>query len=288
MSASHLDTGLRAIDLFAPVPLGGDVIVSGEPKSGGRILGTELALRLSRLSGRPPKVVAFLDAAVPDADDYEAEFKEAVPGVELLRVPSVSVEMLKPRLSHRPFSLGNAVFAFSHEPWFLEGFLRAVKAGRESSIFTKLTSFVVTEAPFAGSFDARLHTLRALAAEAIYPALDVTTSTSKAIGLDRHAPGHVRVAQMAREAIARVVADLAPGAVKDGDWSYRTDPEKRPALQALLFLSQPCFCAEAYTGMSAAVVPLADTVKQFQAILEGRCREIDPLLFRFRNALPEP
>ena len=287
MSASHLETGLRAVDLFAPIPLGCDILVSGEPKSGGRILGTELALRRSRLPKKPPKVIAFLDATVPDADDYEAEFKETVPGVELLRVPSVSAETLKPHLAHRPFSLGNAVFAFGQEPWFIEGFLRAVKAGRESALFTKLTSFVVTETSVADSFDARLHTLRALAAEAIYPALDASVSASKAIGLDRHAPGHTSVAQAARKAVAQVAADLAPGAIKDEHWPWRTDPAKRPALQALLFLSQPYFCAEIYTGMTAAAMPLADTVKQFQAILEGRYRDTDPALFRFRNTPPE-
>lgn len=287
MSASHLETGLRAVDLLAPIPLGGDVLVSGEPKSGARILGTELVFRLSRLPKKPPKVLAFLDTTDPEADGYEVEFKETVPGVELMRVPSVSAETLKPHLAHRPFSLGNAVFAFSREPSFIEGFRRAVKAGRESTLFTKLTSFVVTEASAVNSCDARLHSLRALAAEAVYPALDVVVSSSKAIGLDRHASGHASVAEAVRKAVAQVAADLVSEAIKDEHWPWRADPAKRPALQALLFLGQPYFCAEIYTGMTAAAVPLADTVKQFQAILEGRHRDTDPVLFRFRNTPPE-
>jgi F-type H+-transporting ATPase subunit beta len=36
------------------------------------------------------------------------------------------------------------------------------------------------------------------------------------------------------------------------------------------FLSQPCFVAEAFTGVGGKYVKLADTVRSFKEILEGK------------------
>lgn len=285
MAADFIETGLRAVDLFAPLPLGGDVLLRGEPKSGPRVLGTELALRLSRRPGGGLRTTVFLDAAVADAADYEAEFRETVPAADLVVADAITPDRFRGHLASRPFSLGNAVFAVSHGRYFIADFLGAVAAGRKASPFTKLTSFVVTEAEVAGEFDAEIRTIRALAAEGVYPALDVGASFSTAKHPARLAPDHPRVAQLAREAIGRAARDLQPGRIQDETWAYHTDSARRPSLQALLFLSQPFFCAEAYTGMPSAVVPLAETVAGFRAILEGRHAGAPVRNFRFRNSL---
>ena len=41
------------------------------------------------------------------------------------------------------------------------------------------------------------------------------------------------------------------------------------------FLTQPFFVAAAYTGMEGRSVPVADTVKGVQAILDGECDDWD-------------
>lgn len=47
-----VETGLKAVDLFVPIPLGGDVLLSGEPHAGVRVLGTKLTLRLANSNVR--------------------------------------------------------------------------------------------------------------------------------------------------------------------------------------------------------------------------------------------
>lgn len=285
MAADFIETGLRAVDLFAPLPLGGDVIISGEPKSGARVLGTELALRLANAPSAALHVTLFLDSSVADVADYEKEFSETVPSAKLVVTEGMSPEILRAHLSARPFSSGHAVFAVSQNRFFLADFSGAVAAWRKASLLTKLTSFVVTETEPAGAFDAVIRTVRALAAEAIYPAIDVSASSSKAGQSSRLPQDHPKVAALAREAIGRVARDLEPGRIKDESWAYHTDSARRPALQALLFLSQPFFCAEAYTGMPATRVELRQTIAEFQAVLEGRYLAVPCLGFRFRNSL---
>lgn len=288
MNNSVIDTGLRAVDLFAPIPLGGDYLVAGEPKSGPRVLGLELLTRLSRRAGNPPRTCVFLDTAVPDAEAFASEIEAAVSGAaELFRVDSVAAETLVHVLVQKPFSLGNAVFAFSLDSAFLDTFRKAVKKGRNRTSGTPLTAFAVTEAVPGDRFDARAICRRDFAAEGIYPALDPAASQSNAVGLDFLALGHSRIAGQAREAIAAVARELTPGRIKDENWAFHMDPSKRPALQALLYLSQPYFCAEPYTGMAGAVVPLAETVASFRAILEGRHAGVPAQRFRYLNGLEE-
>lgn len=286
LNKTFIETGLKAVDLFAPVPLGGDILVTGEPKAGARIVGTELACRFARRPGEFSGVTAFLDPAVADAEDYAADFKDAIPAdAELISTERIPAERIRQvgGLSAPP--LGNVVFAFSHRTSYLDAFRQAVRSARFASPKVPLTAFAITEGLSPGGFDARLVLSRALAAEAVYPAFDVVGSTSNARGLGEAAPDHAHVAKSAREAIARVLSKLRPGGINDPAWEGNANPAERPAVQALVFLSQPLFCAEGYTGMASAIVPVAETVTDFRTILEGRYTDHAAARFRFLNGL---
>lgn len=288
MRTTFIETGLKAVDLFAPIPLGGDILVTGDPKAGARLVGTELVCRFARRSGDFHGVSAFLDPAVADAEDYAADLQDAVPvGAELISAETIPVERIRQANGVSAPPLGNVVFAFSHRASYLDAFRQAVRSVRFASPRVPLTSFAVAEALSPGGFDARLVLSRALAAEAVYPAFDATASSSNARGLGEAAPDHARVAKSAREAIARALSRLRPGAINDPAWEGNADPAERPSVQALVFLSQPLFCAEAYTGMASAIVPVAETVANFRTILEGRYADLAASRFRFLNALDD-
>lgn len=279
-------TGLKAVDFFAPIPLGGDILIAGELKSAPRVLGTEMALRLANRPGQAMHVAVFLDSAVEDAAAYEKDFKESVSGsVELITVPQVSAEDIRKRLSGFRSEMGNAVFGVSKNESFISGFRKAVAAARGSSAETQLlTSFVVTEGLFPEGFDDRIQLIRALAVEGIYPPLDVRNSSSSVLAA---APSQRAAAESAKTVIADVLKDLQPGSFKDPAWSYNQDRSKHPAIQALRFISQPYFCAEPYTGLKSAYVPIEETIDSFRRILSGAYAETPIQSFYMKNSLPD-
>ncbi|MDR1797063.1 MAG: F0F1 ATP synthase subunit beta, partial [Clostridiales Family XIII bacterium] len=53
------------------------------------------------------------------------------------------------------------------------------------------------------------------------------------------------------------------------------------------FLSQPFSVAEAFTGMAGKYLPIAETVRGFKEILEGRHDDIPEQLFLFAGGIDE-
>ena len=111
---------------------------------------------------------------------------------------------------------------------------------------------------------------RALAAEGFYPAIDPLASSS--VLLDPLAVGedHYRLAERAREALARfkdlqdIIALLG---VEELGASDRLIVKRARRLQR--FLSQPFVVTEAFTGIPGRSVSRADTLAGCRAILNG-------------------
>lgn len=112
---------------------------------------------------------------------------------------------------------------------------------------------------------------RALASLGIYPAIDPLESKSSA--LDPYVVGeeHYRVASEAKLVLQRykdlqdIIAILGIEELSDTDKLIVNRARK---IQR--FLSQPFFVGEVFTGTPGAYVPLAETVRGFREILEGK------------------
>ena len=113
---------------------------------------------------------------------------------------------------------------------------------------------------------------RAMAAEGMYPAIDPLGSSS--ILLDPAIAGkqHYRVAERARETIAHfkelqdIIALLG---IEELSASDKIIVGRARRLQR--FLTQPFAVTEAFTGTPGRSVPLAETLRGCQAILDGEC-----------------
>src|SRR6185312_3952360 len=111
---------------------------------------------------------------------------------------------------------------------------------------------------------------RSLAAEAFYPAIDPLASSS--VLLDPLVVGeeHYRVAERAREALARfkdlqdIIALLG---VEELGATDRLVVKRARRLQR--FLTQPFAVTEAFTGTPGRSVPCAETLAGCRAILDG-------------------
>ena len=119
--------------------------------------------------------------------------------------------------------------------------------------------------------DSTVSLSRALASLAIYPAIDPLESNSSA--LDPHVVGkeHYEVAQGVKQVLQRykdlqdIIAILGIEELSEDDKQtvYRARKIQR-------FLSQPFFVGEVFTGTPGQYVPLAETIRGFKEILEGK------------------
>ena len=119
--------------------------------------------------------------------------------------------------------------------------------------------------------DATTELSRPIAALGIYPAVDPLTSSSTILAPETVGEEHYRVARGVQEILQRykelqdIIAILGMDELSEDD---KTTVERARKIQK--FLSQPFHVAEQFTGMSGVYVELADTVRSFGELLDGK------------------
>jgi len=119
--------------------------------------------------------------------------------------------------------------------------------------------------------DATIALERSIAEMGLYPAVDPLASTSRI--LDPHVVGeeHYRVAREVQRTLQRykdlsdVIAILGVEELSEED---KLTVARARKIQR--FVSQPMFVAEAFTGREGVYVPIRETVRGFEEILEGK------------------
>jgi len=129
---------------------------------------------------------------------------------------------------------------------------------------------------------------RPLTAIGIYPAVDPLASTSRI--LDPHIVGqeHYDVAQGVKRILQRytdlqdIIAILGIEELSEED---RLTVSRARKVQK--FLSQPFFVAKPFTGMDGRFVKVADTVRSFKEIVEGKHDDVPEQAFYMKGAIEE-
>jgi F-type H+-transporting ATPase subunit beta len=129
---------------------------------------------------------------------------------------------------------------------------------------------------------------RPLTAIGIYPAVDPLQSTSRI--LDPHIVGHEHydVAQGVKRILQRytdlqdIIAILGIEELSEED---KLTVSRARKVQK--FLSQPFFVASQFTGMEGRFVKVADTVRSFKEIIEGKHDEVPEQAFYMKGAIEE-
>ncbi len=112
---------------------------------------------------------------------------------------------------------------------------------------------------------------RSLAAQGIYPAVDPLASTSKALAPELVGEEHYRVARGVQQTLQRykdlqdMIAILGMDELSEAD---KLTVSRARKIQR--FLSQPFSVAEVFTGIQGQYVPVAETVRGFAEILDGK------------------
>ena len=129
---------------------------------------------------------------------------------------------------------------------------------------------------------------RALTEIGIYPAVDPLASTSRILDPRIVGQDHYDVAQMVKKTL-QTYKDLQDIIAILGIDELSEDQKLTVARARKIqkFLSQPFFVAEQFTGTPGRYVKIADTVKGFRGIVEGKHDDIPEQAFYMKGTIDE-
>ena len=129
---------------------------------------------------------------------------------------------------------------------------------------------------------------RAIVEQGIYPAVDPLESTSRILDPFVVGKEHYETARKVQEILQRykelqdIIAILGMDELSDEDKIVVNRARK---IQR--FLSQPFFVAETFTGMDGKYVPLKETIRGFQEILDGKYDDLPENAFHMVGTIED-
>ena len=139
-----------------------------------------------------------------------------------------------------------------------------------------------------GHLDAVVALDRGIAEQGLFPAVDPLTSTSRILDPQVVGEEHYRVAREVQRVLQRykdlqdIISILGIEELSDED---KLAVARARRIQR--FLSQPMFVAESYTGRAGKYVKIADTVRGFKELLEGKYDEFPEQAFYMVGGIEE-
>src|ERR1700674_3339888 len=136
--------------------------------------------------------------------------------------------------------------------------------------------------------DATTNLSRSISEMGIYPAVDPLASTSRILDPRVIGEEHYNVAQQVKQILQRykdlqdIIAILGVDELSDEDKATVARARK---IQR--FLSQPFNVAEAFTGRKGKYVKVADTVRSFKEVVEGKHDEIPEQAFYMQGSIDD-
>lgn len=126
---------------------------------------------------------------------------------------------------------------------------------------------------------------RKVAEKGLYPAINVFATNSRIIDPDVIGPRHAELVERSLKTLSRyeeleqIVAVLGIDDLSEQDRStfFR-------ARKLRNYFSQPMYVAEQYTGIPGQFVEIADVLDDVEAILDGRCDDVDEQEFTYIGA----
>jgi F-type H+-transporting ATPase subunit beta len=129
---------------------------------------------------------------------------------------------------------------------------------------------------------------RSISEKGIYPAVDPLESTSTILKADVLGDDHFRVANRVKEILQRykelqdIIAILGIDELSDEDKII-----VQRARKIERFLSQPFSVAEPFTGTPGEYVPIADTIRGFAELIEGKHDDVPERAFFLKGTIEQ-
>jgi F-type H+-transporting ATPase subunit beta len=294
----QLESGIKVVDLYAPLLRGGIFSLVAGAGVGKTVLMEELVQRVATRQGGCA-VLASLDDDGFTKNDVIAEFRSS--GVERYVAavlgqrdePAGNVErvgLLGLALAEDLCRHGREVLLFLDElvvtPATVDRLLARQHGATAALTILILQHKTPAERAPAGALgtllrdgDGRIVFNRALGQQNIWPAIDPLQSSSRLLSERLVSAEHMRVAGEARELLRRT--DVVGGA------GEANDPLHGRARRILFFQAQPFVVAEPYTAVPGEYVPLADTIRGFGELVAGKHDTLPEDAIRFVGAIEQ-
>ena len=136
--------------------------------------------------------------------------------------------------------------------------------------------------------DAFIYLERSIASKGIYPAVDPLASASRALSADIVGDEHARIARKVQTMLQRyrdlqdIIAILGVDELSEEDKLIVSRARKIER-----FFSQPFYVAQQFTNMEGKYVKLADTLKSFDEICNGKADDLPEQAFLYVGTLDE-
>ena len=136
--------------------------------------------------------------------------------------------------------------------------------------------------------DATTVPTRAISSQGIYPAVDPLESSSRILSPDVVGEKHYQVARRVQQVLQRykelqdIIAIMGMDELSEED---KLTVGRARRIQR--FLSQPFTVAEPFTGMQGKYVPLKETIRGFEEILDGKHDDLPESAFLFVGTIDE-
>lgn len=290
------ETGIKVIDLLAPLAQSGIAAIYGEYGVGKIVVMDEIMYNIihhyngvivgltmdeawenSTLheavqefdEGDKNKIVALFE---PLTDSSEARRKLLLAGLTIAeqcqqsgqQVLLVADESVATKGTSEQVRAWKDMLRSSTIPSVLLGDYGDLQARREDMLYN-LDSCVVLSA--------------AMARQSLWPAVDRLASTSALLDNGMVSAEHVQIAQQVRQLLQRYME------LQDVRDTEALPAEDRQVLtrgqRVQKFCTQPFFIAEAYTDIPGEYVPVATTMQNFKDLLAGRYDDVDVEAFYF-------
>jgi F-type H+-transporting ATPase subunit beta len=277
-----VETGIKVIDLFAPLVRGGVAGAISRPGVGQVVLLAELLHRLRAQRGFAT-VLWLPDEVHPNLDELVAESSVSA-------VSEILALVEAQRGERDVFVVADRGHVLSGEMLQLHEQLRAAGSRPVTfGLYDLSGDAAYTEgAPF-GPLEAVWRFDTWLAAEGLYPAIDPVLSTSVVLEGAQLEASQLTVATAARRLMRRYqeLRELARvRGVETIPVGEQPTFVRGQRLEA--FLTQPFYVAEPFTKRAGEWVPLADTLAGVRRIIEGAADAVDPEHLRYIGALKPP
>lgn len=274
-----IETGIKALDLFAPVVRGGTVGFVARPNMGQFVLLAEFMHRMKKRGF----ATIFWDPGVhsPGISDVVKQAEYTFTTQDELYKQIVAL-----RDEHDVLLAADRTTVLSGELLALRDRLKEVGARPITIALVDATCEAAdAEAPY-GPLDTLWRFDTDLISRQLYPAINPISSTSTILEGAHLEAVHLTTQQKARKILRRyrelrsIVAAHGVEKMPEDDLRLYKRGERLEA-----YLAQPFFVAEAFTNLPGEWLPLYDTLEDVRRILDGGADQVEPAELSYKGRL---
>lgn len=265
-----LETGIKVLDLLAPIVRGGIAGVVARPMTGQMVMLAELMIRLRRngahtIFWKPATDVPGITDVEQAAQDVCESSDDVIRCVQLLALQQDVVLG-----ADRETSISGELFELQER-------MKAVGAKSVTILLVDARGEAADEEIPYGPLDTYLKLDTELSSRGMYPAVDPVSSASVLLEGAQLEPLHIQLHQAARRLMRRY-RELRPIAVAHGTVRLPESEFRlyRRGERLEAYLTQPFFVAAQYTGRPGLFVSLESLLADVRSILAGDFDETEP------------